>query len=165
MQRAGAAARSLLCVAAIVSSGIPGCGRRVAAVAASALLAAACAAGVPTGASQPFFHPSRITVQDVKVTPDVAPVGASATIQFRLVRAADEGQPIFWTAHVLERPLAGGTLSALAGGPLKSGGGVDLVYTPAGPTQAVITIYPSSTSGTLTGDGSGDWRAISIEAR
>jgi hypothetical protein len=127
--------------------------------------ATGCARGVPTSASQPFFYPSRITVQDLSVTPNVVAVGSPARIRFRLVRAGDDGSAIYWTAYLLERPSAGGALSATAGGPVASGDTLETVYTPAAPTVAFITLYPSSTPDKTTGDGSGDWRSFSIQVR
>ena len=127
--------------------------------------AGGCARGVPTSASQPFLYPSRITVQDLSITPRVAAAGSPALIQFRLVRTGDDGSPIYWTTHLLERPAAGGSLSSSSGGPVSSGDTLEIVYSAAGPTVAFITLYPSSTPGTTTGDGSGDWRSFSIQVR
>ena len=89
--------------------------------------------------------------------------GSSAAIRFRLVRNNDDGSPIYWTAYFLERPAGGGTLSATSGGPVSSGAVVELVYKPAAPTTAAVTIYPASIPGRPNGDGSGDWRSFAIE--
>jgi hypothetical protein len=129
----------------------------------AAVAAEGCAQGVPTSPNQPFLYPSRITVEDLSVTPSAATAGSPAVIRFRLVRAGDDGSPVYWTAYLLERPSAGGALSTSAGGPVSSGAVLDLTYLPVGPTVAFITLYPSSTPGAATGDGSGDWRSFSIE--
>ena len=123
----------------------------------------ACSAQLPTGAGQPFFNPDRITVQDLAVEPQPAVAGAPSRIRFRLVRTADAGTPIYWTAYVLERPDASGRLSTLSGGPVASGSIVELAYTAPRATTAFVTVYPSSTAGTPNGDGTGDWRSFSIE--
>ena len=134
------------------------------AVLAAAVLAG-CAGAVPTGSSQPFLYPSRITVQDLDVVPDVVEAGMQGTIRFRVVRAGDDGSPIYWTAHLVERPPAGGRLAVASGGPVASGAAIETVYATAGATVAFITLYPSSTPGTPTGDGSGDWRSFSVQVR
>jgi hypothetical protein len=120
---------------------------------------------VPTGSSQPFLYPLRITVQDLTVDPREVQAGMRSTIRFRLVRAGDDGSPIYWTAHLVERPPAGGVLSASSGGPVDSGGVVETVYETERATQAFVTLYPSSTPGMPTGDGSGDWKSFSVQVR
>jgi hypothetical protein len=125
----------------------------------------ACAGGVPTGSSQPFLYPLRITVQDLAVDPREVQAGMQSTIRFRLVRAGDDGSPIYWTAHLVERPPAGGALSASSGGPVDSGGVVETVYETDRATVAFVTLYPSSTPGMPTGDGSGDWKSFSVRVR
>jgi hypothetical protein len=124
---------------------------------------AACSSQGPSGASQPFFNPDRITVQDLAVEPSPAAPGSPSQIRFRLVRTADPDAPIYWTAYFLERPDAGGRLSALSGGPVRSGAVVQLAYVPAAVTTAFVTVYPASAPGLATGDGSGDWRSFTIE--
>jgi len=127
------------------------------------LVQAACSGQGPAGASQPFFNPDRITVQDLALEPRAPVPGAASPIRFRLVRTGGAGAPIYWTAYFLERPDAGGRLSAVSGGPVASGALVELAYVPAGATTAFVTLYPSSTPGTPTGDGTGDWRSFTIE--
>jgi len=121
-----------------------------------------CKGALPTGARQPLFLPSRITVQEVSVEPATVAPGAAAVIRFKLVRGSDDGSPIYWTSYLLERPGGGGALSATSGGPVASGGAVEIVYRPTEKTTAFLTLYPSSSPGTPTGDGTGDWEALTI---
>ena len=125
---------------------------------------AGCTSG-PLSGPPTYFQPSRISVQDLRVDPAVPTPGSPARVTFRLVRAGDDGSPVYWTGHLVERPSAGGSLSALSGGPLPSGALVEVTYTPAGRTAAFLSIYPSSTPGTTIGDGSGDWRSLTVEVR
>lgn len=128
------------------------------------LVLGGCTTG-PLSGPPTFFQPSRITVQDLRLEPAAPSPGSPVRVSFRLVRAGDDGSPIYWTCHLVERPSAGGVLSALSGGPAASGGLVEITYLPAGPTAAILSVYPSSTPGTATGDGSGDWRSVTIEVR
>jgi len=104
-------------------------------------------------------------VQDFRTTPADPAAGDTVRIQFRLVRAGDDGSPIYWTSHLLERPEIGGTLSSLAGGPVASGALVEMVYTATAPTVAYVSIYPASVPGAQIGDGSGDWISMPIRLR
>jgi hypothetical protein len=126
---------------------------------------AACTGTVPTGTGRPLFFPSRISVQDLALLPETTTAGAATRIRFKLVRAGDDGEPIYWATHFLETPSAGGTLSAVSGGPVASGDVVEIVYRPAEATTAFVTLYPGSTPGLATGDGSGDWHSFAIEVR
>jgi hypothetical protein len=132
------------------------------ALALAGLFSSACANG-PASSAPTFFQPSRITVQELTVEPAVPRAGAPIVVRFRLVRAGDAGAPVYWTAHVLETPPAGGALTRSSGGPVASGEWAEVVYAPAGPTAAVLTLYPSSSPGTAIGDGTGDWRTVRIE--
>jgi hypothetical protein len=128
------------------------------------LACAACSGRVPTGTStHPLFLPSRVTVADFTMAPISSIAGSPTLIRFRLVRLDDDGSPIYWTTHFLETPTRGGSLSATSGGPVSSGSTIELVYTPAEATTAFLTIYPASTANQKTGDGSGDWRAVTIK--
>lgn len=128
------------------------------------VIVGACTSGPMTG-STTLYQPARITVPELRVEPQVAAPGAPVHIRFQLVRSGDEGAPIYWTCHLVERPAAGGTLSAVSGGPAPSGSFAEIVYTPRAATSAVVSIYPSSTPGTTVGDGSGDWRSIRVDVR
>ena len=112
-----------------------------------------------------YFQPARITVQDFSIQPAEPAAGVPVRIQFRLVRAGDDGSPIYWTSHLIERPDIGGTLSRFAGGPVSSGAPIEIVYTTGAPTLAYISIYPASIAGKETGDGSGDWMSMPIRVR
>jgi hypothetical protein len=112
-----------------------------------------------------FFQPARITVQDFSVEPAEPVAGVPAQIRFRLVRAGSDGAPIYWTAHLLERPEIGGKLSRAAGGPTTSGALVEIVYIANAPTLAYVSIYPASSPGAEIGDGSGDWITMPIRVR
>jgi hypothetical protein len=136
---------------------------RRAAVLGLALALGACSGGGPTGARQPFFAFSRIHVQDLIVTPSPSVPGVPTRIRFRLVRSGDLEAPIYWASHLLERPAAGGSLSATSGGPIASGTEIALEYAVGTATTAVITLYPASIGGVATGDGSGDWRSFTVE--
>lgn len=125
---------------------------------------AACTTG-PTSGPPTFFQPSRITVQELSVEPAAPVPGSLVRVRFQLVRAGDDGSPVYWTCHLVERPVAGGALSATSGGPSPSGSIVELTYLPAGRTAALLSIYPSSSPGTPIGDGSGDWRSITVDVR
>jgi hypothetical protein len=130
----------------------------------AALIAVACTSGM-TSVGPTYFQPSRITVQDLIVEPAVGTAGQPVHIRFRLVRAGDDGAPIYWTSHLLERPAVGGALARLSGGPLRSGASIDLVYAPTEPTLAYVSIYPASTADAVIGDGSGDWVSLPISVR
>jgi hypothetical protein len=112
-----------------------------------------------------YFQPSRITVQDFTVTPAEPKAGELVRIQFRLVRAGDDGSPLFWTSHLVERPEIEGTLSNVAGGPVTSGTEIEILYTPSAATMAYLSIYPASVAGAKTGDGSGDWISMPIRVQ
>jgi hypothetical protein len=123
----------------------------------------ACSRSLPTGAAQPLFYLSRVTVQDLTVDPATATAGETTRIRFALVRAGgDAGAPLYWTAYFMESPAAGGAVSLTSGGPVASGDPVEIVYTPKAATTALFTIYPSSSPNTKTGDGTGDWRSFAV---
>jgi hypothetical protein len=124
----------------------------------------ACTSGT-AGLGPTYFQPSRITVQDFSVQPAEPAAGVPVRIQFRLVRAGDDGSPIYWTSHLIERPAIGGTLSRFSGGPVASGSAIEIVYTTDAPTVAYVSIYPASVAGKETGDGSGDWISMPIRVR
>jgi hypothetical protein len=133
----------------------------------SALLLA-CAAGACTNGNATlgptYFQPARITVQDFALDPPNPAPGTPTHVRFRLVRDGGDGKaPIYWTAHLVERPSEGGTLSSASGGPLMSGATVDIDYrAPDAPTVAYLSIFPSSVAGADTGDGTGDWLTMPI---
>jgi hypothetical protein len=136
--------------------------QRFAALALVPILTAACSGQTPAGVSQPFLNPERITIQDLLIAPSPAASGAPTRIRFRLVRNGDVNAPIYWSAHLFEQPAVGGKLSDVSGGPIVSGGNVELTYLAGAATTAIVSLYPSSTAGASTGDGSGDWRSITI---
>jgi hypothetical protein len=127
-----------------------------------AFAAVACTNGNAT-LGPTYFQPARITVRDFSADPAQATLGTPVHITFRLVREGGDTAPIYWTAHLVERPSEGGTLSRLSGGPLASGATVELDYqAPDAATVAYLSIFPSSVSGTDTGDGTGDWLTMPI---
>ena len=143
-----------------VWAGSSGRARRAAVVAAS--LAVASCGGSPVAPRLPLFSPSRIVVQEIVISPEVAASGAPVHIRFRLVRTSGGDEPIYWTSSLVERPRAGGVLEQGSGGPLLSGEAAEIVYRPAGATTAAITVFPASAEGRPLGDGSGDWSSVSI---
>ncbi len=136
----------------------------VRAVFVSLLLVAATACGNVSTTVDPSsvaFLPSRVSVEDLSVVSSVV-AGTTTTIRFRLVKDASTA-PLYWTAHFLEQPAGGGTLSAVSGGPVASGGSVEITYATKGATVAFVTLYPSSSASGPTGDGSGDLRSFTIQ--
>jgi hypothetical protein len=107
------------------------------------------------------FLPSRAAIQDLSVAPATGVAGDTVTIRFRLTRTGDT-RPLFWTSHFVETPSAGGTLSVAQGGPFAPGAEVEILYRTRGATVAFLTLYPASTPGAPTGDGSGDWESFAI---
>jgi hypothetical protein len=136
---------------------------RLLAVAGSAAAVSGCASDVPTGGGNALLLASRITVQDLGVEPAQAVAGTSATIRFRLLRNVGGDAPIYWRATLVERPAGNGALSAVSGGPVRSGATIEIAYAASTPTTAFVTIVPASREAGPTGDGSGDWRSFTID--